>query len=619
MSRQAGGNASRNTRTYQGSRGCRHHRVALRRAAPYECSAMSREPSSNTQTGAAPTDAVDAARTFGVLATRLTDALGRARAAVEPHSAIVPDGTLTDCDALLTEFAQRRIHVAIYGEVKAGKSTLLNAIAGAALSPVGFDPLTSVPLRVTYGPDTLWRIGDRQLASVDEVERAMRDGITAGSTPPEVVVETDLDLLQLGGQVDLLDTPGLGTASQFDAVSAGALRSLDAVVLVVRYPALFTQFTRRLMESLEADIGKLFVVWNLDADCVELSEAERARHAETLRVNVAGAHELFLVDARAGFRAVQAEDPRGIVASGLTAFIAALARFASSGAREVTALREAAKRARGWLQNAHDCLRRRHTSLERLLADTRARLRAVQAKAEADSAVARRQLADFEAAVDRIGAESTASGASHAAAFRRSLRAARRRWAYRADMAALAAAIAHATARYAEDIHSCSQTAIQHLHSAAARFDVALSAVPRARTEPGTESFASEERIARAAQGRAQRLRRFLWQGWYLPGVVALERAGVAADLAAQAAWWNATAAAARRAAAAVLATRLAEIANRAETERKKIETETGLVAAEAEFESMSRHLPVITAQLDTITQLGGEARALHHPVPTSR
>src|SRR5208337_2458572 len=225
-----------------------------------------------------------AARAFGALATRLNEAFGRARAALEPHTALLPHGTLDELDGFLGEFARRRVRIALYGEVKAGKSTLLNAIAGAALSPVAFEPLTSIPVRVTYGENTLWRVGDQQLASVADVEAVMRNG---ARNVHEVLVETDLDLLELGGQVDLLDTPGVGSTGDFDAISAEALRSLDAVVLVVRYPALFTQFTHRLMDSLETDISRLFVVWNLDADCAELSADERARHAETLRANVA--------------------------------------------------------------------------------------------------------------------------------------------------------------------------------------------------------------------------------------------------------------------------------------------------------------------------------------------
>src|SRR5574341_168585 len=245
-----------------------------------------------------------ASRAVGQLSTRLNETLRTAGSALEPFAEHLRAGALAGLEALLAEFACQRIRIAIYGEVKAGKSTLLNAIAGSALSPVAFDPLTSIPVRVTYGEHAAWQLGDRRLESLTELERVMRDGLTAAVDPtavvpaaPEVVVETNLDLLELGGQVDLLDTPGVGSAAELDAVSAAALRSLDAVILVVRYPALFTRFTRRLVEALEEDIGKLFVVWNLDADCAELSPEERARHGASLRANIAGAHDLFLVDA----------------------------------------------------------------------------------------------------------------------------------------------------------------------------------------------------------------------------------------------------------------------------------------------------------------------------------
>ncbi|HUI25647.1 MAG TPA: dynamin family protein, partial [Candidatus Kryptonia bacterium] len=321
-------------------------------------------------------------RAFGALATRLTEALGRAQAALTPHAVQLPDGALAAIDALLAEFARRRVRIAIYGEVKAGKSTLLNAIAGAPLSPVAFEPLTSIPVRVTYGPATAWRLGNQRLDSVAALEAVMRQEAHQAN---EVVVETDCDLLQLGGQVDLLDTPGVGSVAALDAVSAETLRSLDAVIVVVRYPALFTEYTRQLMNQLQTDIGKLFVVWNLDAACAELTPVERTRHADTLRVDVAGAHELVLVDARAGFRAMEAGDGSGTVASGLSGLIAALRRFATSGSREVAALREAAKQAQQQLDRAHAALTERYTTLNGELTEARTRLQTVQSAAEAAS------------------------------------------------------------------------------------------------------------------------------------------------------------------------------------------------------------------------------------------
>jgi hypothetical protein len=553
------------------------------------------------------------ARAVGAFATRLNDALAQARGALEPHAALLPEGSLGGLDALLAEFARRRIRIALYGEVKAGESTLLNAIAGAALSPVAFEPLTSIPLRVTYGERTTWHVGQRRLESLADLERLMRAGTTdpALAGAAEVVAETDLDLLELGGQVDLLDTPGVGSAAQFDAVSAEVLHSLDAVILVVRYPALFTQFTRHLMHGLQADIGKLFVVWNLDADCAELTADERTRHAATLRANVAGAHELCLVDARAGFRAMRAEDGTASVASGLTGLIAALRRFASSGQREVTALREAAKRTHQSLALAHRCLSERYAVLERALADTRTRLQAAQTAADAEAAAARGRFADFDTAVTRIGQEAGATAVRLAAELRTQLRRARRSWMRNGDHGALAAAVAAATASYADAAAAANRETLETLHAEAKSFGSPATGAPRSRSEPLCQTLAPADRSQRATSGRAQWLRRTIWRRWYLPGLTALEAAGIADDLSVQAAWVNDTAQAVRDAAGITLATRLAEITGRADTAREQIKTAANFVANEAEFEQLSKHLPIVAAQHTAAARINAEARPL--------
>jgi predicted GTPase len=546
-------------------------------------------------------------RAYGVLATSLTETLGEARQALEPHANLLPDGTLAELDTVLAEFARRRIRIAVYGEVKAGKSTLINAVVGAVLSPAAFDPLTSVPIRITYGAATRWHVGNRSFEDVAELTRMMRDGVDAD----EVVAETNLDLLQLGGQLDLLDTPGVGSEERFDAISEHALRSLDAVVLVVRYPALFTRFTRHLMQSLQTDIGKLFVVWNLDADCAELTDEERRTHAETLRTNVAGAHELYLVDARAALQAARDGSSEGRAASGLEGLSSALSRFASSGRREIAALREAAKRAQQWLDDAEERLAGRHEKLEGQLTQTRAELRQVQESTDGQTAKVRAQHGQLQARAREIGDGHTAKGQELAATLRKHLRAARRHWIRNGDFVELEQAAEEATKTYASGSETASRTANDALRNAARTFGTTLTTSARPRTQPNVEPLAPGERMERQASGRLRGSRRLLWRRWYLPGLEELLTTVVDRDVASQTEWFQATLQNAEKAAAATRDAKLAEIESRGAAELDRIKAEKNFADNEAEFEALGRHLPIVRARRQSATDINTQALAL--------
>lgn len=545
-------------------------------------------------------------RAYGVLATSLNEALLETRHALEPHAALLPKGRIGELDGLLAEFARRRVKIAVYGEVKAGKSTLINALAGKELSPVAFDPLTSVPLRITYGSRTVWQVGSNRVDTLAELTQLMRAGVRDVA---EVVVETEADLLQLGGQVDLVDTPGVGSDERFDAISAEALRALDAVLLVVRYPSLFTQATRRLMEGLQADIGKLFVVWNLDADCAELEPAELARHAETLRADVAGAHELYLVDARAASRAQQRGGRHDLAGTGLDELSGALGRFASSDKRELVALREAGKRAVRWIADAQAALGQRRTALDAKLGEVRERLGAVQRDAEARTAAERSKVSEFQAAVDAAGQQRGTAVAKAAEALQGALRGARRAWVRSGQGEALSAAVNVAAEAFAAATAAAGAAAADALRAAAKQYGAVASPAGAERADVRPGALAPPERLDRARGGSLAMLRRALWRRWYLPGLAMLEKSGITEAQALQSAWFDAAARNSDTAVRGVLEGRLADIARTAQAEQERIRVETNFLAEEGEQQALSAHAPVLANARQRIEDVSKEAR----------
>ena len=115
------------------------------------------------------------------------------------------------------------IEVGVFGRVSSGKSSLINALVGAPLLPVGATPVTAVPLRVLGGdPDVRVRFLDGREAVIDlaqlpeyATERGNRDNARGVQS---VVIRTP----HVPEGLALLDTPGVGSMSQSGPAQAFA-------------------------------------------------------------------------------------------------------------------------------------------------------------------------------------------------------------------------------------------------------------------------------------------------------------------------------------------------------------------------------------------------------------
>ena len=96
--------------------------------------------------------------------------------ALSELAALGGDDDRATLDTLRGRLAGRRLRVLVAGEAKRGKSTLVNALLGRPVLPVGVTPLTALATTVRYGQDesatAVYRDGrteDLPLSALDDL------------------------------------------------------------------------------------------------------------------------------------------------------------------------------------------------------------------------------------------------------------------------------------------------------------------------------------------------------------------------------------------------------------------------------------------------------------------
>ncbi len=246
--------------------------------------------------------------------------------------------------ALQERLAEGRFHLAVLGQVKRGKSTLLNALIGEALLPTSVVPVTAIPTFIRSDQARHAHVhflsGEEQASEKEFDGKGARlteflTGFVAESSNPNnrlgvshVEVFHDSPILAEG--LVLIDTPGIGSTYRHNTeATLNFLPQCDAALFLVSVDPPLTEAELEFLREVRTKVPRLFFLLN---KVDYLTEPERRTALDFLKTVLSRElgiddHPVFCVSARMGLQAREQGDAASWAASGLEAVEEHLVEF----------------------------------------------------------------------------------------------------------------------------------------------------------------------------------------------------------------------------------------------------------------------------------------------------
>ncbi len=180
------------------------------------------------------------------------------------------DNTAKSIGDVVEKVENEHFEVAIVGEFKRGKSTLINAILGQEVLPADVLPATATLNRVTYSKEPYvmveYKNGSSEKVDIehlqDYVTKLSYESEKKAQTVKEATVYYDTEFCK--NHVDIIDTPGLNDDEQMTNVTMSILPEIDAAVFVISANSPFSQFEKEFLENkmLTSDLGRIIFAVN---------------------------------------------------------------------------------------------------------------------------------------------------------------------------------------------------------------------------------------------------------------------------------------------------------------------------------------------------------------------
>jgi len=213
--------------------------------------------------------------------------------------------------ALGKRLKEGRFHLAVLGQFKRGKSSLLNALLGADILPTGVIPLTAIPTFIEYGQTQEVQvhylngrckvISPRELPSY--VAEELNPNNEKGIKHARVYYPSSL----LSSGVVLIDTPGVGSTHRHNTDTTLAfLPECDAALFVISADPPLTEAETDFLDKVRARVPHLLFLLN-KADYLTKEELDQTlQFIGTVLCEKMDLHAkplIFPVSARLGLKA----------------------------------------------------------------------------------------------------------------------------------------------------------------------------------------------------------------------------------------------------------------------------------------------------------------------------
>ena len=241
----------------------------------------------------------------------------------------VPEAPLRE---LRVKLASQAFNLVVAGQFKRGKTSVINALIGADLLPVGVIPLTSVVTILSYGdPIAVHAVFDGERREAMAPER-LGDYVTEKGNPRNVKGVREVTISYpspwLQGGVRLIDTPGIGSVYRHNTdVACRFLPQADAVLFLLSVDQPISQAEHDFLKEVSGYAGKTFVLLNKIDLLSEAELRESLAFTEQAVAEVLGRAQVFPVSARQAIEAGTQSSDALMQQSRFPAFSRALRAF----------------------------------------------------------------------------------------------------------------------------------------------------------------------------------------------------------------------------------------------------------------------------------------------------